>query len=234
MLAMADTFKETNKPLSYFYKDEKGQEQHKDIVVNYAMVKALVCILYLFGKRISEILEVRRKDVWTRKNSSDEMNGLYIRFTILKKTSRTAQLMPVTKVKHINIRKQRTFAYPIIEYVNSLHDPNMPLFFGQTRPHKKIVKRKDSKTGELKKVYEYSLEYEGTMSAVRAYQILKALNPEAYPHWFRHSLATQLAEEGHTPWELKDWFDWSRFETATHYVEGTASMTRAISNRVVE
>jgi hypothetical protein len=50
------------------------------------------------------------------------------------------------------------------------------------------------------------------MSRVHAWKILKAINPEAYPHWYRHSLVTVLAEESFTVHELKGWFDWSRYE----------------------
>lgn len=89
------------------------------------------------------------------------------------------------------------------------------------------------KDGRVLKVYEYDTTIKGIMSRQRAYKLIKAINPHIYPHWFRHSLATQLAEEGIDPWQLMNWFDWDRFATAKRYVSGTAAMTRDISNREV-
>ena len=227
MLNFLDTLSAANKPLLYTFKDKKGEQQAEEITIHYGMVKALVCFLYLIGKRISEVLELTRGDIWTKRGF------LYIRFHVQKKKSPTDLLVPVTKVKRVSIKTQSFFVLPIIHHANGLLDMHMPLFPGRSKPHKCIVKRKD-KEGKVIKVYEYDLKREGFMARQTAYKILKALNPEGYPHWFRHSLATELAEQGFTAHELKDWFDWSRYETASSYVEGMPSMTERISKRKID
>ncbi|MCK4481774.1 tyrosine-type recombinase/integrase [Candidatus Bathyarchaeota archaeon] len=226
MLIGLDLLQAKNLPVIYKFKDKHGTERSVEITIHHGMIKCLVCLFYLFGKRISEVLQLRRKDVWTKRGY------LYVRFRILKKQSKTALSMPFEKVKRISIKAQRTFVLPIIQYAKTLEDLSLPLFPGKCRPHTQIVKRKDEK-GNIIKVYEYTVHREGLMSRVHAYKILKGLNPEAYGHWFRHSLATQLAEEGFTAHELKDWFDWSRYSTAQSYVEGMPSMTERISKRKV-
>jgi len=227
MLTLIDELEKRKEPVIFKHTDEQGKERREPITIHYKMIKALICIAYLFGKRISEILPVKRKDVYTKRGY------LYIRFLVLKKKTRESLAMPIMKVKRVSIKRQRQFVLPIIEYVQTLTLTEMPLFPGRSRPHKQIVKVKDKETGEIKKVYEYAVKHEGLMSRQHAYKILKAINPQAYPHWFRHSLATQLAEDGHTGVELKHWFDWSRYDTALKYVEGSPAMTKGISNRKV-
>lgn len=226
MLDLATLLEASNRPAIYRFKDEKGKDQTEELTIHYGMVKALICFLYLFGKRVTEVLQLRRGDLWSKRGF------LYVRFHVLKKKRRTDLALPQMKVKRVSIRRQKPFIMPIVDYATTLNDMNMPLFPGKCRPHTQIVKRKD-KEGRIIKVYEYKIKREGIMSRVQAYKILKSLDVGAYPHWFRHSLATQLAEEGFTPWELKEWFDWSRFQTAVNYVEGTPSMTERISKRKV-
>ena len=227
MLEFLDTLASVGKPLLFTFKDEQGKEQAEEITVHYPMVKAMVCILYLFGKRVSEVLSLKRKDFWTKQGF------LYVSFSVLKKKSRTELLTPQRKVKRVSIKNSEAFVIPIVTYVGSLADVDMPLFPGRSYPHTQIVKVKDKITGLVKKEYRYEVRREGGMSRQHAYKILKALNHEAYPHWFRHSLATELAEQGFTPHELKDWFDWSKYETAVSYVEGMPSMTERISKRQI-
>jgi len=225
MLELVHTLALTNKPALYTFNDKQGNPHEEELILHYGMTEALVCLLYLFGKRISEVLQLTRGDIWTKQGY------MYIRFHILKKKSRTALLLPVSKVKRVSIKAQEPLVIPILSYANQLTDMHMPLFPGHSRPHTIIVKRKDKETGKIIKTYKYEMKREGFMSRQHAYKILKALNPEAYPHWFRHSLATELAEQGFNPHELKDWFDWSRYETASSYVEGMPAMTQRISKR---
>jgi len=221
------------KPIVYEWRKEpkegedKGDLQREEIVIHYPMIRTLVCLLFLFGKRISEVLVLKRGDFYIRRGY------LYVRFMISKKPTRTALAMPIVKIKRVSIKNQREYVQPILDYIATLNDGNLPLFPGSSRPHTLIVKRKDKKTGKIIKEYKYEVKREGVMSRVQAYKILKALDEEFYPHWFRHSLATALAEEGFTAHELKDWFDWSRYDTASSYVEGMPSMTARISARKI-
>lgn len=226
MLKILEDAQKSSFPLIYRSKRKDGKECSEKLFVNYDMVKCLVCLLYVFGRRISGVLQLKREDFWTKKGY------LYVRFTVLKKARRKEQLKPRTRVKRINIKKQRKYTRHIVDYISTFKDPEANLFPGRSRSHVLKVKRKSDK-GEILKTYEYNMTAKGLMSRQRAYKIIKALNPNVYPHWFRHSLATQLAEEGIDAWQLMNWFDWDRFGTAKRYVAGTAAMTRDISNREV-
>jgi site-specific recombinase XerD len=226
MLEVLENYRKTNSALEYRSSDQDGQQRVKHLRVDYDMVKCMLCLLYVFGRRLSGILRLRRSDFWTKRGY------LYVRFMVLKKSRRVEGLKPKTRVKRVNIKKQTKYVQHIITYVSRLQTENAPLFPGYSQPHTKIVKRRDA-AGQVLKVYKYEATSEGIMSRQQAYKIIKAINPNVYPHWFRHSLATQLAEEGIDQWQLMNWFDWDRFATAKRYVTGTAAMTRDISNREV-
>ena len=53
---------------------------------------------------------------------------------------------------------------------------------------------------------------------VRVYQIVKEIDPEIFPHWFRGQRASQLAlEYGFSIHDLVDFFNWKDLQTAIHY-----------------
>lgn len=54
---------------------------------------------------------------------------------------------------------------------------------------------------------------------------LKELDPDIWPHLFRHSLATMLAENGASAFELKAFFDWDDIRTAQKYVQDTDELS---------
>jgi integrase len=221
MLEILDSKKKRKLPLIY-----KCETRKEKLIVNYDMVKCLLCLLYIFGRRLSGILQLKRSDFWTKKGY------LYARFKIFKKNHLQDKLRPKTRVKRVNIKRQWKYVRYIIDYISKLETPDKPLFPGKCKAHTQIVKRKDP-TGQLIKTYKYEVRRVGLMSRQRAYKIIKALNADIYPHWFRHSLATQLAEEGIDAWQLMNWFDWDRFSTANRYVSGTSAMTRDISEREI-
>ena len=166
------------------------------------MVKCLIALLWLFGKRISEILRLKRKDLWV-----DE-HFLYVRFTILKKKGE------YKAVKKVTLRNP--YVNYVLQYMQLIEEPEAWLFPGYSRP--KIVRvRARLKDGTVK-VYEYERLEAGNMSRQQAYKILKRLNPACWPHLFRDSVATRFAYEGATPYELQSWFDWSKLETANKYI----------------
>ena len=166
------------------------------------MVKCLIALLWLFGKRISEVLRLKRKDLWF-----DE-HFLYVRFTILKKKGE------YKAVKKVTVRNP--FVNYVIQYIECIEQPEAWLFPGCSRP--KIVRvRARLKDGSMK-TYEYERLEMGNMSRQQAYKILKRLNPACWPHLFRDSVATRFAYEGATPYELQSWFDWAKLETANKYI----------------
>jgi len=66
---------------------------------------------------------------------------------------------------------------------------------------------------------------EGHISRMTAYRWLKKISDDLWPHLFRHSLATLMAENGATAYELKSFFDWKDIRTATRYVEDTQGLS---------
>jgi integrase len=226
MLEKLEESERSQSPLIYRSTGKDGAESSEKLFVDYTMVKCLLCLLYVFGRRIRGVLRLKREDFWSKRGY------LYVRFTVLKKARRKDELKPRTRVKRINVKKQWKYARHILDYISTIKDPEANIFPGRSRAHVLKVKRR-GESGEILKTYRYEMTASGLMSRQRAYKIIKALNPNVYPHWFRHSLATQLAEEGIDAWQLMNWFDWDRFGTAKRYVAGTAAMTRDISNREI-
>lgn len=60
---------------------------------------------------------------------------------------------------------------------------------------------------------------------------LKEIDPDIWPHLFRHSLATMLAENGASAFELKAFFDWDDIRTAQKYVQDTDELSTRWSSR---
>jgi integrase len=160
--------------------------------------KALICLAWLFGKRINEILRLNRNDFYIRDETQtndwaidrpleppkkDSMY-LYVRFHVSKKTDQKSkgQLYGYTK----RIIATNPYVEPILNYVRTL-PKDSPLFPGHYR--------------------QYEL------------YLLKKINPKCYWHLFRASLASEMAERGATEEELMRYFDWDRVDTAHGYAK---------------
>lgn len=210
-------------PLIYNWVGTKGKNKGKKLSskvwVNYWETVCLIAMLFLFGRRISEVITVKRKDVWTKRGF------LYVRFRLLKR-QHTGEI--IYKVKRIHLEKSKMLSQLITGHVRRIPDGEAYIFQGESRPHIQVVRNK-----KYGKTYKYRHTTEGHMSRIHAYKILKALNPEFYPHYFRHSLATVLAEEHVDPIAIKQWFDWVRFETAMIYIKESGVITEGISNRQI-
>jgi len=68
-------------------------------------LQCLIAIAWIFGKRISEILKVRKEDIWT-----DE-RYLYIRFYVSKKKTRKDEPIPKPYTKRISL------IHPGVKYI---------------------------------------------------------------------------------------------------------------------
>ncbi len=56
------------------------------------------------------------------------------------------------------------------------------------------------------------------ISRIQAYRIIRGLDAEIFPHWFRAQRASQLAlEYGFDIHDLIDFFNWKNVQTAAHY-----------------
>jgi integrase len=59
---------------------------------------------------------------------------------------------------------------------------------------------------------------------------LKKANPMVYPHLFRHTLATRLAEFV-SPFDLKEWFGWKKIDMAEIYVHNRRGIENIYKQR---
>jgi integrase len=186
---------------------EEGPKEGERIVQTFNIdcrkTECLLCLLWIFGKRI--------------------------RFVVLKKHKRGP--VPEHYVKRI------TLEHPLVRYVTSYmsvnDDTEAYLFPGKSRERilHSIVKTKD-KDGNIKvRSYEYERKEHGFMSAQKAWKTIKFLDPNAYCHLFRHSLATVMAEHGYTEDQLMNWFDWSSPKVAHDYVQKGPRLSEEASRR---
>jgi len=61
---------------------------------------------------------------------------------------------------------------------------------------------------------------------------LERLNKSVYPHLFRHTRATRLAEAGASASQLQAWFGWSDMRPATVYVHQNIKMIRKLGDNI--
>jgi len=216
----------------YKYKSAKREDIKQKVHIHCRMVECLLALLWLFGKRIYEILSLHRKDIRV------EADYLYVRFIVQKKPpKKKAGVIGLPSTKRI--RLSHPYTKYIITYLNQLSDePETPLFPGKSQG-KNIVQRhvklcRTLPSGEKEtyyKDYEYQKTVKGIMSPEKAWKIVKVLNPKAWTHLFRTSLATNMAEHEATEEELLNWFDWERVETAHTYVKRGTKLTERLSDR---
>jgi len=173
-------------------------------------LKCIIALLWIFGKRINEILRLKKEDIWT------DQNFLYVRFQVSKKRSWKKTPIPETYVK--KIRLEHPYVPYILNWIS--HVKSGFIFPGRSQARKVRVrtKYKNRKGDEVIGEYEYIREG-GHLTRQRVYQLLKEINPNAWLHLFRESLATYMAERGATEEELMHWFDWSDIRTAHKYVK---------------
>lgn len=159
--------------------------------------QALVSILWLYGKRVSEVVSLKTQAV----RVNDEY--LAILFNVLKKKGRKdpGVLRPFTK----RVTMENIYTNFVITWweINT----------GETF----LFPRPQTKMGHIYRQY--------------AHLALKEISPRISSHLFRHSLATQMAEQGATAYELVNWFDWDRTDTALEYVRRSGAMTKRLSDR---
>ncbi len=159
--------------------------------------QAFISIMWLFGKRVSEIVSLRTQDV--------RVDGeyLHILFTVLKKRSTADPGIRMPFLKRITLENPYTEA--IIAWWN------------RVRGGQFLFPRHQTKMGYIYRQY--------------AHLVLKEISPQISSHLFRHSLATQMAEDGATAYELVSWFDWDRTDTALEYIRRGGAMTERLSKR---
>lgn len=109
----------------------------------------------------------------------------------------------IRKIRSKKLSLKHWCARPIIEYVQYIEAGYLLPSYGQT----------------------------GHITRQSARYWLKDLDPDIWPHLFRHSLATMMAEAGATAFELKAFFDWDDIRTATKYVRETQALSEKWAHR---
>jgi len=67
---------------------------------------------------------------------------------------------------------------------------------------------------------------------VIAHRKIKKLNERAYPHLFRHTRLTKLAERGASPIQIQIWAGWSDITPADVYVRKSAQMIEDLADKI--
>jgi len=165
------------------------EEIEKMLKASDGWLQCLIGLSWIFGKRISENLKVKKSDLWTDKEF------LYVRFYVGKKKSRTSSPILKPYLKRINLE------HPAVPYILN------------------YIKNLETEKLFPKKTRQLALYY------------LKRINPKAWFHLFRESLATEMAERGASEEELLHWFDWDRVDTAHEYVKRGTKLTERLSKR---
>lgn len=186
------------------------------------MIQCLIALMWLFGKRITETLRLKRKDIWV-----DE-EWLYVRFRVLKKRSRKSEPIPVLRLKKITL--DNPYVPYVTRYINTITNDDAWLFPGRKRKREFDVPWTNPETNEVI-VYHYVDEDVGRMGKEHAWRIMKGLSKSVWNHLFRTSLATTMAEFEATEEHLMNWFDWDKYETAHGYVKAGPRLTEKWSKR---
>lgn len=151
--------------------------------------KALVSVLFLTGQRISEILKLTRKDVIV---DPSRPNRIIISFLIQKR-----------KRKRIKDNVYVPVTNPLIPRHRIPLDMSLP-FMGD------FVKWVNNFSEPDVRIFKITRQH--------AWAIIKALNPNTFPHFFRHTKISMLAEKGASGPELMTWAGWSDLRPAGRYL----------------
>lgn len=161
----------------------------------------LFSIFWAYGKRISEVVELRVTDITVR--SVGLTDYLTVTFSIRKKRGGARP----RRTKRLTLDNK--YAQIIKQYCESIKDRGGFMF-----------PRKQTKMGHIYPKYVWD--------AIK----LMGLEQPVWTHLFRHSLATELAENEVSAFEMKTWFDWERIDTADEYVSAAGVSTKKVSGRM--
>lgn len=202
--------------------EQTGQEEKVKVKqwfkIDCLQTQCLLSLLWIFGRRIMEVLMLKRKNIRI------EGDSLIVQFRTLKRRKDKRELYEKS------ITLNHPYAHYIVKYIEGIKDPERFLFPGKSKPRKFKSRAVLPKTKELK-TYEYERTEQGFMSSQKAWKIIKFLNPFAYCHLFRHTLATIIARKGYNEDQLMTWFDWSTSQVAHGYVSRGKKMVEDLSTR---
>ena len=203
----------------------------QDFNIPVRMFRVLLILLWLYGRRIEELLLFQRKDVrW-------DSDYLTIEFYALKRkdTMKRKRAKPIPR--------SNPYVQEVIAYAESMADGEMIFFPGESRGGRvKMVTIRDKETGQIKigkkgrmsgkpLIYEYKFKLPaGTMSVERAWKCLKYLAPDLWLHFFRSTNATFIAEKTKDPFKIRDWLDWTTISPASSYVSESEARAREVGD----
>lgn len=178
-------------------------------------LKCVIALAWIFGKRINEILTLKREDIWV------QGDFLFVRFHVGKKKERQAQIIPKPYLK--KIRTAHPYVSYILNWIEKFQQGYVFPSYGVDHSKKVYSKKYD-------KVYTYQV-IGGHLTPQRIWQLLKEINPNVWAHLFRESLATWMAENDATEEDLMHWFDWDDPRMAHRYVKHGTRLTEKWSER---
>ena len=151
--------------------------------------KALISALFETGGRVSEVLQLRKDNFIVQ-----EPFLIVKAMPVLKRYSKVGEYRDKNgRMKWITKRKIAYRTFPI-HMKEPLCDPLLRYIEG---------------------IAEGKLFH---MSRIQAYRIVRRLDKNIFPHWFRAQRASQLAlEYGFDVHDLIDFFSWKSLQTAIHY-----------------
>lgn len=176
---------------------------------------AVIAIDWLTGKRINEILRLKRQDITITKNE------IQIKFTVGKKRARTSpiELQPYQKTKTIKHKAVPTILEYLNEYDTRLaNDPDIAQYIKDTggylfpcpnEPRTITVTTTftNGKGEKEKRTYTYQ-HPGGYMRKENAYYYLQKINQQLPPerriyfHYGRHNIGLKMAYQGKSPYQI--------------------------------
>ena len=171
---------------------------------------AVLAVIWITGKRINEVLQLRRKDVIVSESH------IRLKFFVGKKRSKKApmEFLPYQKVRTIDHKAVPSILEYLDEYDAQKKSSDGYLFFAPTKPRTRTVNTKfvDGEGKKQTKTYTYQDKGGYVYQEHARYwlaKINKQLEPEEriYFHYGRHSIGIKMAYQGKSIFQIADVLD---------------------------
>ena len=172
--------------------------------------RCLLSIFWIFGKRVSEVVELRTADIrvhtYRKASTGESITYLRVPFYIRKKKGgeRPMRTKPVTT-------ESKIVKDHILPYVTECKENHQRFLFP----------RENTKHGHIYERY--------------VWDYIQKLEPKApiWTHLFRHTRATKMAQLPRvTAWEFQSWFDWSSLAQADAYLSKEGAPLLELGRRI--
>lgn len=146
--------------------EQTGQEEKREVTqtfdIDCKQTACMLALLWIFGRRIAEILILKRK------NLRVEGDSLIVQFRTLKRRKDKKELYEKS------ITLNHPYVQYILEYIDTIKNSERYVFPGRSEPRKFKSRAMLPKTKEIK-TYEYERTEHGFMSAQLAWKIRKSV-----------------------------------------------------------